>query len=69
MLFNKDSKLIDLPKELVILKDVTGIQLENLKSEVTSFCLRVKKLHEQVGNVETWKLNNLKDFLEVNIFY
>jgi hypothetical protein len=54
---------------LVILKDVTGIQLENLKSEVTSFCLRVKKLHEQVDNVETWKLNNLKNFLEVNIFY
>lgn len=62
----KDSKLLELPNELTALKDVTAIQLENLRNEVGSFCNRVKKLNQQIENVENWQLIQLKEFIEVN---
>lgn len=58
-----------MPKELAILKDVIGIQLENLKNEFSSFFNRVKKLNQQIENVENWQLTNLKEFIQVNINY
>ena len=62
-----NSELIELPKELTILKDVTGIQLENLKNEISSFCNRVKKLKQHIEAVDDEQLNNLKDFIQVFI--
>ncbi len=53
-----------MPNELAILKDVTGIQFENFKNEVTTFCNRVKKLREQVSKVDDVQLNCLKEFIE-----
>ena len=57
-----------MPKELEILKEVNGIQIENLKNEVSLFCNRVKKLSNQIKNVDDFQLNNLKDFIDVNFF-
>ena len=62
---DSNSKLLDLPKELEILKEANGIQIENLKNEVTSFCNRVKKINNQIKNIEDFQLNNLKIFIEV----
>ena len=60
-----NSKLIDLPKELSILKDTTSIQLENLKNEVTLFCNRVKKLNDQIKNADEFQSTILDEFMDV----
>jgi hypothetical protein len=60
-----NSKLVELPKELCILKEVVGLQLDNFKNEVTSFSSRVKKINQQIENVDDDQLNNLKEFIEV----
>ena len=64
-LIERGSKLIELPKELAILKEVTCIQLENFKNEVFTFCNRVRKLKQQVDNADDEQLNNLQKFMEV----
>jgi hypothetical protein len=60
--------LIELPKELEILKEVNVIQIENLKNEVNSFCSRVKKLNRQLKDLDDSQLNNLKNFIDVYIY-
>ena len=62
-----NSKLIDLPKELSILKDTTSIQLENLKNEVTLFCNRVKKLNDQIKNADEFQSTSLDEFIDVRV--
>ena len=52
-------------KEMVILKQVTSIQFESFKSEINTFCNRVKKLSQQVTSVDDSQLNNLKEFIAV----
>jgi hypothetical protein len=59
-----NSKLVELPTELAILREVTGIQFENFKNEVGTFCARVRKLREQVSGVDDAQLNCLKEFIE-----
>ncbi len=54
-----------MPNELEILKEVNGIQIENLKNEVMSFCNRVKKLNRQLKDIDDSQLNNLKSFIDV----
>jgi hypothetical protein len=63
------NELLNLPNEFNILKNVTGIHLENLKNEMTSFRSRITKLHQQmeliiIDNDKTRQLNsNLIEFL------
>ncbi len=61
------SKLLDLPNELAILKDVTSLQLENFMNEVFTFCNRVKKLSQQIKSVEDDQFVNLIEFIDVRI--
>ncbi len=61
-----ESQLIYLPKELSILKELAGMQMENLKNEISTFCNRVKKLNNQIMSVDDKQINNLKDFIHVN---
>jgi hypothetical protein len=61
-----NSKLVDdLPKEFMVLKDVTSIQFENFKNELATFFNRVRKLNQQVKQLNDCQLNNLKDFIEI----
>jgi UDP-N-acetylmuramate-alanine ligase len=64
-----NSSLLELPKELSILKDITALHLDNFKNEVTSFCNRVKSLHSQIELIDDDnQLNNVKDFIQVGKF-
>lgn len=57
---------MDLPNELCMLKDVSAVQFDNFKNEVTSFCNKITSLHSQIEDVEDdIQLNSLKEFLEV----
>ncbi len=61
-----DSKLFEIPQEFTLMKEITGIQLDNFKNEVKLFCNRVKNLHIQVENIDNdEQINNLKDFIQV----
>ncbi len=46
------------------MKEVSSLQLDNFKNEISSFCARVKKLSEQIEPVDDSQLKNLKEFLK-----
>ena len=57
---------MDLPNELNILKEVSTIQFDNFKNEVTSFSNRITSLHNHIDDVDDdIQLNGLKEFVEV----
>ena len=59
------SKLLELPKELFNLKEVSGLQLESFKNEIATFSNRVKKLNSQIETLDmNGQLNNLREFVQ-----
>jgi hypothetical protein len=52
-----------------VLKEINGIQLDNFKHEVSTFCNRVRNLHNQVENIDNdEQINSLKCFIQVFLF-
>ena len=52
-----------------MLKEINGIQLDNFKHEVSTFCNRVRSIHNQVENIDNdEQINSLKCFIQVLLF-